>query len=112
MTMGYGSYEELLAVFAEWLSWMREKKAVLQTQKARLDAGKRKQDGATAPSVLPGGEDYTRLAGLDGAAAAPAQPADEEQAVGEIVGEIDEQAAESEVAPVPATQQDDQDELA
>ena len=112
MTMGYGSYEELLAVFAEWLGWIREKKAVLQAQKARLDAGKRKQDNATAPSILPGGEDYAHLAGLDGAAAASAQTAHEQQALGEIAGERNEQAAESEVVPVPAAQQNDQDELA
>jgi hypothetical protein len=34
MSMGYGNYEELLATYAAWIKWLREKKESLEAQKA------------------------------------------------------------------------------
>jgi hypothetical protein len=123
MTMGYSNYEQLLATYAEWLNWLREKKASLLAQKARLSAGKRNQNEAALPVAPSGGEDYAHLAGLDGMVAAPSpaqplpvpdeptQPPDEEEPALEAVDVSDEEIVPLTVA-APSPGQDDQDELA
>lgn len=39
MNVSMGNYEELLATFADWLKWLREKKATLEAQKKQAGCG-------------------------------------------------------------------------
>ena len=74
MSMGYGNYEELLATYAAWLKWLREKKESLEAQKAKLDAGKKKSEVAAPVAAFGGDGDFTRLAGMDAPPHAPESP--------------------------------------
>ena len=97
MSMGMGNYEELLATFAEWLKWLREKKTTLEAQKLKQDAAKKKPGSEAATVAAFSGDDFTRLAGMgDDAPEAPVVPAVEEEQPAEEAKTI----SEAPVAPV------------
>ena len=97
MSMGYGNYEELLATYAAWLKWLREKKESLEAQKAKLEAGKKKPEVAAPVAAFGGDSDFTRLAGMDAPPEAPVAPI-----VAEPPAEAAQNVPEAPVAPVVA----------
>ena len=97
MSMGYGNYEELLATYAAWLKWLREKKESLEAQKAKLDAGKKKSEVAAPVAAFGGDSDFTRLAGMDAPPEAPVAPI-----AAELPAEAAQTVPEAPVAPVVA----------
>lgn len=99
---GVYNAETLLSFYADWLTWLPEKRAELEAQKARLDKKKPAPAPVKAAAPVAPVYDYLALAGLENPAETDETPGQEPPPTpAPVVEEVDQPVVEAEEAPEP-----------